>query len=135
MAKKKVSGLPVASTLTGSEKVMVVQGGQSKQTTVDELDNIAIGVKTVTGTSYAVTEDDNGFTILYTNNTGVAITLPNGLSSGHVTQHVKKGTGDLTFSATGTLEAVGTILATRYSAAVAIQEGSNVWGVYGNLTT
>lgn len=133
MAKKKVSGLPNASTLTGSEYVMVIQNNQNKKTTVDELDNVAIGIKTVTGTSYSVAEDDNGFTILYTNSSNVTITLPNGLSNGHVTQHVKKGTGNLIFSAS-TLEAVGDTLETRYSAAVAIQEGSNVWGVYGNLT-
>jgi hypothetical protein len=72
--------------------------------------------------------------IHYTNNAGVAITLPNGLSDSHYTMHVNKGSGDLTFSAAGTIESVGTIIAVQYSGAMAVHEGSNVWGLYGKLT-
>lgn len=96
--------------------------------------DLPLDIKVVTGTTYTVLEEDNGKMIHYTNNVGVAITLPNGLSTSHITQHIKKGTGDLTFAAATTMQSSGDVLATQYNAALAIHEGSNVWGLYGNLT-
>jgi hypothetical protein len=93
-----------------------------------------LDIKTVSEATYTVLESDNGKMIHYTNNAGVAITLPNGLSDSHYTMHVNKGSGDLTFSAAGTIESVGTIIAVQYSGAMAVHEGSNVWGLYGKLT-
>lgn len=96
--------------------------------------DLPLDVKTVSAATYTVLESDNGKMINYTNNAGVTITLPNGLSDSHISQHVNKGTGDLTFVATGTLQSIGDTLEDQYSAANAIHEGSNVWGLYGKLT-
>lgn len=98
------------------------------------IEDYPVVIKTVSSATYTVLEADNGKMIHYTNDVGVVITLPNDLSNGHITQHVKKGDGDLTFAATGTLESAGETLATQYSAALAVHEGGNVWGLYGNLT-
>lgn len=99
-----------------------------------DIADFPIEFETVTGTSYTVTEEDNGKYIKYTSSSNVTITLPNGLSDGHITQHVKKGTGDLIFVAAGTLESIGDTLEDQYTAALAAHEGSNVWGLYGKLT-
>lgn len=51
MANKKISDLTVASTLTGAEKLEVVQDGENRQTTAQEIANLA----TVTGAVESVT--------------------------------------------------------------------------------
>lgn len=97
------------------------------------IEDYPVIIKTISADSYTVLESDNGKMIHYTSDTAVTITLPDDLSDGHITQHVKKGDGDLTFTAS-TLESVGDTLATQYSAALSVHEGDNVWGLYGNLT-
>jgi len=47
MAKKKFTQLPVADALTGEEIIALVQGGASKQTTVQEVVNLAVGINEV----------------------------------------------------------------------------------------
>lgn len=120
----------------GEDTIIISPNGDNITLTIDPgfVDD-PLEIKTVSAATYLVLEEDNGKMIHYTHAAGVAITLPNGLSDSHITQHVKKGTGNLTFSAAGTLQSAGTILATQYNAALAIHEGSNVWGLYGNLTS
>jgi hypothetical protein len=99
-----------------------------------DIQDYPVEIKDVPETSYTVLEEDNGKYIRYTNASNITITLPNDLSDSHITQHVKKGDGDLIFVATGTLQAIGDTIEDQYAAAVAIHEGSNVWGLFGKLT-
>ena len=51
MADEKISALPVAGTLDGTEPVPVVKGGVTKQTTTQEIADLggSGGVQSVTG--------------------------------------------------------------------------------------
>jgi hypothetical protein len=84
--------------------------------------------------NYTLVAADNGEEIKVNKATSVTITLPDGLPKGFACMVVMKGAGSVVFSAAGTLESIGTTLATQYTAATVIHEGSNVWGVYGDLT-
>ena len=42
MANSKISALPIATELQGSELFVVVQGGETKQTTLNDIDNYLI---------------------------------------------------------------------------------------------
>jgi hypothetical protein len=118
-----------------SDTLSISPGGDEITINVSPIgQDLPLDIKVVTGTTYTVLEEDNGKMIHYTNNSGVSITLPDDLSNSHITQHIKKGTGDLTFSAETTLQSSGDTIATQYNAALAIHEGSNVWGLYGALT-
>jgi hypothetical protein len=99
-----------------------------------DITDFPIQIEDVDDTSKTITEEDNGKYFRYTSNSTVTITLPNGLSTAHITQHVKKGTGNLVFVAAGTLQGIGDTIEDQYAAALAIHEGSNIWGLHGKLT-
>jgi hypothetical protein len=84
--------------------------------------------------NYSLVAADNGEVLKVNKTTSVTITLPDGLPKGFSALVVMKGAGSVVFSTAGTLESIGTTLATQYTAATVIHEGSNVWGVYGDLT-
>jgi hypothetical protein len=89
--------------------------------------------KVVDTTTYTVLAEDLGVQILLTHASGCAVTLPNSLAQDFICEFVRKG-GEVTFAATTTLQSKGTKLETQFTAAVAVHEGSNVWGLYGELT-
>ena len=63
------------------------------------------------------------------------ITLPSGMTTGMQVSIVNVNTGDVTIAAQGTLQGIGTILATQYTKAEAYHRGSDVWLITGTLTT
>jgi len=63
------------------------------------------------------------------------ITLPSGMTTGMKLDIVNVNTGDVTIAAQGTLQGVGTILATQYTKAEAYHRGSDVWLITGTLTS
>lgn len=89
-----------------------------------------IKIKTVSTTTYTIVTSDNGYQINFTNASGCAVTLPNSLQPGLSVFLIKKAAGNVTVSASGTLQSVSTTLSTLYESGRAIHEGSNVWGFY-----
>lgn len=74
--------------------------------------------------------------IIEIDSTGATIiTLPSGMTTGMQLSIVNVNTGDVTIAAQGTLQGVGTILATQYTKAEAYHRGSNVWLITGTLTS
>jgi len=63
------------------------------------------------------------------------LTLPNGLNAGATIRIYNVNTGDVTIAAEGTLQGVGTILATQYTKAEAYNRGGDVWLITGTLTS
>jgi len=119
----------------GQETIVISPDGDELTLIITpDITDFPIQIETISGTSKTLTEDDNGKYFRYTSDSEVTITLSNGLSDGHLSQHVKKGNGNLVFVATGTLQAIGDTIEDQFAAAVAIHEGSNVWGLHGKLT-
>lgn len=85
--------------------------------------------KEISEATYTIKESDSGSYLYFT--ATCTITLPNTFVRLAEIMVINKGSGTLTFSATGTLESTGTELATQFSAATLKHEGSGVWGVYG----
>lgn len=90
-------------------------------------------IKTESGTTYTLVAGDENYTIEFTNASPITITLPNGLSQYFSCSIIKAGTGNITISATGTLESTATTIETQYSGAWVQHKGSNVWVAYGAL--
>jgi hypothetical protein len=57
------------------------------------------GVNTQSGTTYALTVDDNGRVIVFTNGSAVTLTIPSGLGLGFSCSVVQYGAGQVTVSA------------------------------------
>lgn len=74
--------------------------------------------------------------IVEVNSTGATtITLPSGMTTGMRVDIVNVNTGDVTIASQGTLQGVGTILATQYTKAEAYHRGNDVWLITGTLTS
>ena len=57
------------------------------------------GINTQSGTTYALTVDDNGRVIVFTNGSAVTLTIPSGLGVGFSCSVVQYGAGQVTVSA------------------------------------
>lgn len=66
MANQSISQLPVATTLTGDELTVVVQGGVTKQTQVSDIANVVIPGKLI---DYLYFDGDSNLIVVYTDST------------------------------------------------------------------
>jgi hypothetical protein len=96
-------------------------------------------IKAITGTTYTALSADNAKIIEFTSANATTITLPTGLTTGYQITIVNYGAGVKTIQggtgATVRSKSSNLILSTIYDAASAYYRGSNVWVVFGDLTS
>lgn len=90
-------------------------------------------VTTQSGTTYTLVAGDANSYIEFTNASPITVTLPNGLASNFFATLVKKGAGNITITATTTLESDGVTIEVQHAGAVVYHKGSNVWTALGSL--
>jgi hypothetical protein len=90
-------------------------------------------VKTVTGTSYTILSTDQNYIIEFTNSASITVTLPNGLANDFSATIVKKGSGNVTISATGTLQSQGTTIEVQHTSITVYHKSSDVWTAFGSF--
>lgn len=83
-------------------------------------------IKEETGTTYTLTEADNGYYIFFTNPAGCSVTLPDGLSIGHQCVLFNDNTGTLSLSATTTLKGANS-MSVDGGSITSIHKGSNIF--------
>ncbi len=133
MADTKISLLPAAATLTGTETVPVTQGGNTVLTNTANIAAVLPAYATIntlsSGTSsYTVLNSDVNNVIEATASSTVTITIPNSLTTRGSITVSKGGTGNVVLApGTGvTLDKPGSrnTLATQYETMSAIYWGS-----------
>jgi len=91
------------------------------------------GTTVQAGTTYTVQSTDHASTIEFTNSSPITVTLPNGLPVLFNVILKKMGTGSITVTATGTLEAPANTIQVQYTGAYFRHKGSNIWEGMGAL--
>ena len=100
-------------------------------TLTDALNNVHHSISTdITGLTYSLLTADWGNSLNITGTT--SISLSDDLPDGFWCDIVKKGDGLVSITAS-TIESVGLNISTKYTKARVLHEGSNIWGVYGDL--
>jgi hypothetical protein len=110
MADTKFSALPAASALSGSEKVIGLQGAAATQVGVQAIVDLPsttkavtgeiAGVNTQAGTAYTLTAADKGCLVIATNASAVTITVPLGIFKKNAVVYIKQsGAGQVTMAA------------------------------------
>lgn len=103
--------------------------------TIDSMGMRILPLTTIAGTTYTLLETDSESILLYTNAAGCTVTVPDSLSAGHNCLHIQKGTGQVTFTGSGTINIVNADSETKTSklnAVVAtIVESSTVCNLNG----
>ena len=61
MANSKISALPIATPLQGAEKTVVVQGGVTKQSTIENIVNYIVPVTLVVSSGQTVNLQDAAY--------------------------------------------------------------------------
>jgi len=89
--------------------------------------------RTQSGTSYTIQASDENYAILFTSASPVAVLLPDGLSTNFSCAVFNYGGGDITLSATTTLNSTATTIETIYTGASVQHTGSNIWLATGAL--
>lgn len=87
-------------------------------------------------TTRTLTEADRGRMIVFTNAGAISVTLPNSLSNDFYCYLRKSsGAGDITITATTTLNVIGgsAVITEDWAIAMVWHEGSNVWGASGTF--
>jgi Major tropism determinant N-terminal domain len=94
-------------------------------------------VKTISTTTYTLTQADNGFIILFTNAAGCTVTLPaSGIVVGFITHLHQEGAGQVIVTAAGgvsTRTAIGLKTRTQYSSMSVMCILDDVFKVIGDL--
>jgi len=92
------------------------------------VDDIPVQVfRTEVGTTYTLQSTDRGRIIRFTSNSPITVTLPNGLADGFDCTIVKAGSGNITLSATTTLEGSTVLSGTAPDYAYVVHRASNIW--------
>jgi hypothetical protein len=94
--------------------------------------------KTITGTTYTLSESDRSQILLFTNAAAITLTVPTGLSTLFDTMLVQIGTGQITVTGAGgvTIDAAlsATKTAYRYAVATLLPIGTNAFILSGEVT-
>ena len=87
------------------------------------------------GTTYTFVESDNGKVVTLSNASPITLTCPNGLSSGWNASYKQQGAGQVTATATTTLQSEGNKYKTigQHSMVTVLHEGSDVFTIAGGL--
>lgn len=121
MSNPKLSQLPAADALTGTETAIGLQGGAAKQIVLDDVialpsPNKAVtgeiaGVNVQAGTAYVLAASDKGKLVVCSNASAIAVTVPTGFKAKSVVYVKQGGAGQVTLSpAAGvTLETASTL--------------------------
>jgi len=104
MTNKGITDLTNAGTLDGTESVHIVQGGNSRQTTLQEIADIHVySVNTQTGATYTLALSDLNNIVVMNNASANTITIPANASVafpiGTVVTIIQDGAGLTTVSA------------------------------------
>ncbi len=132
-------GFETATALTGSEIIPIVQGGELKKSTAEEVRifvNVAKAPKVVSTATYTLLETD--VNNIYTNVAGCTITVPAGISLSHSSHHTCTANADLTFDADGTTInnwAGDNSSNGQYAVATLFQSSQDVFILGGNTKT
>ena len=120
-------------------------------TVIDEQDTqIVLGVpgiqgpagvsqyKTITGTTYTLSESDRSQILLFTNAAAITLTVPAGLSTLFDVMLVQTGTGQITVTPAGGVTINAALSATktayRYAVATLLPIGTNTFILSGEVT-
>ena len=94
--------------------------------------------KTITGTTYTLSELDRSHIILFTNAAAITLTVPAGLSTLFDTMLVQTGTGQITVTGAGGVTINAGLSATktayRYAVATLLPIGTNAFILSGEVT-
>lgn len=146
MADVKISALPASTTpLAGTEVLPIVQGGTTKQVSVN---NLTAGkpvsasaykldaITTESGTTRTLAAADNGTVIYCTSGSAVTINCAAGLGAGFSCTIVQGGAGKVTVAANGqTLVSYGSFFSTlgQYAVISLVCPVANTFLAAGNL--
>lgn len=138
MADAKISALPAASALTGSEAVPIVQSGTTVQTTVNNLmaAQLAANIVTEATTARTLSISDNQKIIYCTSGSATTITCAAGLGAGFNCTIIQSGAGKVTVAAGGqTLVSYSSLFSTmgQYAVISLITPVANTFIAAGNL--
>lgn len=142
---EKISAMPAAVALAGTEKIPILQGGQTVAATAQNIANLAstgLVVNTTSATTYAYVIGDAGTWRQFLAGTAVTATVPSNASVpfaiGATILNEQFGSGAITFApAVGvTLNSNGGKFASNGQFAVAslVKTGTNIWNLSGNVT-
>ena len=134
MADSKISALPSATALDGTEPLPLVQSGTTKKATVSQV--LTGQLVTESGTTRTLSATDNGKIINCTNSSAVTITCATGLDTGFNCTIIQSGTGKVTLAAgSATLVSYSSLFSTmgQYAVISAVMIGSNTFVAAGNL--
>ena len=158
MADTKISALPAAGALAGTEPVPIVQDGATKQTTVQDIADIApvqsvntrtgdviltdtdvpATITTESGTSRAMANSDAGRYIRFTSTSAKTATFGTGLNVVGQEFHIRNvGTSDLTLTPSSTTlnaPAGGTLVVPTGGTVTVKQVDSTEFDVFGQTT-
>ena len=94
--------------------------------------------KTITGTTYTLSETDRSQILLFTNAAAITLTVPTGLSTLFDTMLVQTGTGQITVTGAGGVTINGALNATKtayqYAVATLLPIGTNAFILSGEVT-
>jgi hypothetical protein len=94
--------------------------------------------KTITGTTYTLSETDRSQILLFTNAAAITLTVPTGLSTLFDTMLVQAGTGQITVTGAGGVTINGALNATKtayqYAVATLLPIGTNAFILSGEVT-
>jgi hypothetical protein len=94
--------------------------------------------KTITGTTYTLSETDRSQILLFTNAAAITLTVPTGLSTLFDTMLVQTGTGQITVTGAGGVTINGALNATKtayqYAVATLLPIGTNAFIFSGEVT-
>jgi hypothetical protein len=114
MADAKISQLPAAAALAGTEVAPIVQSAATVKATVQDIKDLAAtkyaiastGIITEAGTTRTLAAGDNGKVIYFTSGSAITVNTASGLGAGFSCMLVQGGAGQITVS-----QGAGTTLA------------------------
>jgi hypothetical protein len=145
MAEVKISALDAAAALDGTEKVAVVQAGETVRSTtqaIADLANTGMTISSSSDTTYDFVLVDNNTYIQHTSGSATSATIPTNASIpfpiGATILGEQNGAGTVTIMAAGgvTLQSAGGLVATngQYATYSLVKKATNTWILAGNLT-
>ena len=94
--------------------------------------------RTITGTTYTLSESDRSQILLFTNAAAITLTVPTGLSTLFDTMLIQTGTGQITVTPAGGVTINAALSATktayRYAVATLLPIGTNTFILSGEVT-
>lgn len=134
MADSKISALPSATALDGTEPLPLVQSGTTKKATVSQV--LTGQLVTESGTTRTLSATDNGKIINCTNGSAVTITCATGLGAGFNVTIIQGGAGKVTVAAgAATLVSYSSLFSTmgQYAVISLVAPVADTFVAAGNL--